>query len=140
MEAKKAIEKAIDLWERVVQLNPTHLDAIFLLARTGAVSSLFFFSSIFRGSPAIFLLARTCALLFNLYLSGCIFWLWVRGQAVRVYQMNNCVLSACSGCASVFFCVCPKPRILNPKPLNPKCVFGCVCVRALVARAMLRAL
>ena len=43
MESKKAIEKAIDLWERVVQLNPTHLDAIFLLARTGALSSLFFF-------------------------------------------------------------------------------------------------
>ena len=35
MDEKKAIDKAIDLWERVVQLNPTHLDALFLLARAG---------------------------------------------------------------------------------------------------------
>jgi len=33
IDEKRAIDKAIDLWERVVQLNPSHLDAIFLLAR-----------------------------------------------------------------------------------------------------------
>lgn len=33
IDEKRAIDKAIDLWERVVQLNAVHLDAIFLLAR-----------------------------------------------------------------------------------------------------------
>lgn len=28
-----AIDKAVELWERVVQLNPGHIDAVFLLAR-----------------------------------------------------------------------------------------------------------
>lgn len=33
MDEKRAVDKAVDLWERVVQLNPGHIDATFLLAR-----------------------------------------------------------------------------------------------------------